>query len=579
MPSELAPQADRWTAAQKRAQYGAIARLRWRILINGFRRKGSTGDIIALVITFPLFAVMGLGASFAGGYLAYDFVHEGEVGYIAGLLWGTFLICQFLNMNMGQPGTTFDPTQLIRFPLRARSYVLIKLFFGILSPANVVVAILSVAIAIGMALAQPALWLYAVVAMALFAVTNAVFTRMVFAWVDRWLSTRRARELFTAIIFMASMGFQYVNVNYNPAYGHRHNHSHTRNISPERVVAAEKMYDRVKPVLNLFPPGLIGHAMEKADAKDTMGFIGYTSNCLLFAIVFFAIFALRTKTEFRGEVFSDQANAVKAEPAGKTAPASAILRGGSAAEAERPRALQVSPSVAAVFAKEILSMRRNSGLFYSLVAPIVVVLILAGRMASGNNSAYVFPAALAYSLLGVAPLAFNSFGLEGAGCQFYFMAPVRMRDVFLAKNLINFLLAYVEAGAVLVVVTYMGAKPSATMLVSGLLWAAATLMITITFGNRRSVSTPKKIDLGRTSSKQASPLSALLSIGTVALSAAAAAGMLALAVFFDRLWMLPIGMAVLCLVAFVVYVRGLTSIERYMLAHREEMFAELCKGQ
>ena len=54
------------------------------------------------------------------------------------MLWGTFAFCQLLNINLGQPGSTFDPTQLIRFPLRLRNYVLIRLCFGLLTPANVI---------------------------------------------------------------------------------------------------------------------------------------------------------------------------------------------------------------------------------------------------------------------------------------------------------------------------------------------------------------------------------------------------------------------------------------------------------
>jgi len=33
-----------WTAAQTRAQYGAISRLRWRIFVNQFKKKGGAGE-------------------------------------------------------------------------------------------------------------------------------------------------------------------------------------------------------------------------------------------------------------------------------------------------------------------------------------------------------------------------------------------------------------------------------------------------------------------------------------------------------------------------------------------------------
>ncbi|MES2393625.1 MAG: hypothetical protein V4555_18450 [Acidobacteriota bacterium] len=579
MANELSPASEAWSGKQVRAQLLAIAWLRWRILLNGFRRKGSVGDVVALAITVPIFALMGLAVAVGAGGAAWYYTSSGQLERVTWVLWGTFALCQFLNINVGQPGTKFDPTQLIRFPLRARSYVFVRLFFGILSPANIMVALMSLAIGVGVSVALPSLWAYAMLAMVVFAATNAIFTRMVFAWVDRWLSTRRAREIFTAVIFAGSMGIQWLNVTFNLSGKHHH---HAQKISPEHMAMLLNVYHQALPWLNLLPPGLMGNGLVAAHSGNPMAYVGDIADCLLFALVFFAIFALRTQTEYRGEVFSDQANGVKdaTERTGRVNTNSAILPAQMTMGGTEVRRLGVPPTIAAVFAKEILTVRRNSGVFYALVAPVLLVLFMTmTRLASADNASYVFPGALAYSLIGVVPLAFNSFGLEGAGSQFYFMAPVRLRDVFIAKNMINILLAYVEAGAVLVVVTLVGKKPTAAMLVASILWAAATLMITLTFGNRRSVAGPKKIDLGRTSSKQASPLSALLSIGLVILSAAAGAGMLLVAQYLKEMWLAPIGMVGYCALAAVVYWRGLASIERYTLEHREDMFQELCKGK
>ena len=41
-----------WTAAQTRAQFAAIARLRWRMTVNSFRRKGGAGELS--LILFPI---------------------------------------------------------------------------------------------------------------------------------------------------------------------------------------------------------------------------------------------------------------------------------------------------------------------------------------------------------------------------------------------------------------------------------------------------------------------------------------------------------------------------------------------
>ncbi|SEG69431.1 ABC-2 type transport system permease protein [Bryocella elongata] len=579
-----------WTLRQSRAQYTAVAWLRWRVFVNSFRRKGSTADLIAILVAAPIFGLIALAVAGVTGYSAYAFTSDFELNRIAWLLWGTFILCQLLNINIGQPGTVFDPTQLIRFPLRARNYIILRLFFGILSPANVMVAILSLAIAIGMTVAEPWLWAYAFVAMAVFAITNAIFTRMVFAWIDRWLATRRAREVFTAIIFTLSLVGQWVNVRFNPAYNHHHV-QHGRIITQQRFNAMSHAYQHVKPLVNFLPPGLTGDAMISAAAHRPVWYLGYVVGCGVFGFFFFAVFAMRTRTEFRGEVFSDVANAVSLpvkmahsstaarEPATRFDSPAEIASTNALFSDHGKGALRLSPVVLAVFGKELLAIRRNTGVFYALIAPVVMVFLFAGRLAtrSSPNSIYIFPASLAYALVGIVPLAFNSFGLEGPGAQFYFLAPVRLRDIFLAKNLVNFLLAYAETAAVLAIVTYLTGLPTLNILVSSLLWAVGTLLITTTIGNRRSVTAPKKIDPGRTSSKQASPASAFLGMGLLLLLAGFGMGILTLARHFDMLAVLPLAMLVFMLASASIYVTSLRSVGRFTLAHRDELFEELCK--
>jgi ABC-2 type transport system permease protein len=232
-------------------------------------------------------------------------------------------------------------------------------------------------------------------------------------------------------------------------------------------------------------------------------------------------------------------------------------------------------------AKDVLAIRRNTGLFMSVIAPIFFVLLFAGRLgtkAAGSSfSVYVFPAALAYTLMGIAPLAYNSFGLEGAGAQFYFMAPVSMRDVFLAKNLLNFILAAIEGTVVLVIVTLSTGMPTLQITVATFLWAIATLLLNTSIGNRRSITAPKKVDLGRAAAKQASPLSALISLGILIVCGATGASLLILASLHSVLWTLPPLMGILAAASLIFYRRDLTRLDAFALAHRDELFEELCK--
>lgn len=565
------PLPERWNSSQTRAQYSAIAWLRWRMWVNGLRRKGSAGELVARIITVPIAIAFFLAPTLGAGVGAWYFASQGQLQHVSFILWGVFAISQLMNINLGQPGTTFDPTQLIRFPMRLASYVSIRLFFGLLAPANIVAVCMSLAVATGVSIALPSLWPWALLALVIFAATNVLFTRMVFAWVDRWLSTRRAREIFTALIFAISLGFQYVNVKFNPAY----NHHHAGKVSPAHVEATLRLYRHIKPWLALLPPGLTSKAVVASHA----GYLGEAllsiAGCAAFGAVFLGVFALRMRAEFHGEGLSDAANAV-AKTAGR--PSGAVSVSVPVASSPvRSNTFGMSPAVSAVLGKEFLYLRRNTGLFYSLVAPIVMVLLFAGRLAARSSGAWVFPAALAYTLMGLAPLAYNSFGLEGAGTQFFFMAPVRLRDVFLAKNLMSFMLGVVDVAVVFAIITYIAKPPSSQMLLTALLWALGTLLINTTVGNLRSVAAPKKINLTRMANKQASPLSALMSVGLLIAAAGLGAFVLLAAGWFQLHWILVPVMLGYAVAGLLVYLAGLRSIDHYALDRREQMFEELCK--
>ncbi len=265
-----------------------------------------------MVLLSVLLLGMVLGFVVGAGFAAYFFVAKGHLAWITWLLWGIFVLCQLLNIQLGQPTTTFDPTQLIRFPLKVETYVGIRLFFGMLTPANVAGTLTSLAVAVGIGLAAPGLWVYALVAMGVFAATNVLFSRMIFAWVERWLSTRRAREVFTAIIFVGSLGIQWANFTFNPAYNHNHR-THAYDVSQQKFGFVGPLIVRAEPWLKPLPPELAETSLTKAKEGSAGGFAGYTVAATLWAGLFLLVFALRMRTEFRGENLSDAASAVAAE--------------------------------------------------------------------------------------------------------------------------------------------------------------------------------------------------------------------------------------------------------------------------
>ena len=575
-----------WTAGQTRAQFAAIAWLRWRILWNSFRRKGGAAEMVGVVLLALLFLGMVFGFVVGSGVGAYFMVVKGHLTWIVGLLWGIFVLCQLLNIQLGQPTTTFDPTQLIRFPMKVETYVGIRLFFGLLTPANVAGTLTSLAVAVGIGLAKPGLWLYALITMAVFAATNVLFSRMIFAWVDRWLSTRRAREVFTAIIFAGSLGIQWANFTFNPAYNHDHR-THAYAVSQQKFGFVGQLVVRVRPWLNPLPPELASTSLVKAKQASIGGFAGYTLAAALWAGLFLLVFALRMRTEFRGENLSDSAGAgtreattakvVRVSGSAAVAPVGVVSQSGEFAVASRARVWAV---IETVLGKEILYVRRNTGILYGLVMPIFLVLIFAGKFAAraGESSIWVFPAAVAYTLLAICPLSYNSLGLEATGAQLYFIAPVRMRDILLAKNLLGSLMALAEIALIFVIISYMSGVPSLQTAVAAVFWAVGTLAVNMIFGNQRSITSPKRVDPQKTMRRQASQVSALIAMAVMMVSSGVAAGVFFLCFRMHSMWALVPVFAAFAAVGVWLYLQSLKTIDRFALDHREELLLELCKA-
>ena len=560
-----------WTKDQTRAQFRAIADLRWRIFINSLRRKGGKSELVGTIIMIPLFLTIIIGPALGVGFLAGWFVHKGDFQYLVILLWAIFLLSQLTSIQLGQAGTTFDPTQLIRFPLNFRGYAAIRVFFGLLSPANAVSTLMSLTMAIGITVVEPRIWLYAFVTMGVYAVANIFFTRMLFIWVDRWMSTRRAREVFTALIFTFGMSVQYLNFTFNL---NRHN-GHLSPANAARLAAATHFYHRSEPFLALLPPGLTSNSIFAAHAGHPATFAAEVLGVLAFAVLFFVIFATRLYKEFRGENLSDVANAVAKTPAKKHTAPTAATATIVPAPATASSSLHFSPpsTVAAVLGKEFLTLRRNTGIFYALVAPLIMVVLFANLKAGRVSADVLFASAVAYTLMGVAPLCYNSLGLEAAGIQFFFLAPGRMRDVFIAKNLMTAGLAVVEIVAVLCAITLIGKPPSATVVIAAVLWATFTMFISLAIGNHRSVTSPKKIDVAKAgmARNQTSQLSAFISIGIMLVAGGVGAGIYAAAHFLHKPWMMTPAALVLAVIGFFVYRYSLGTLDQLLDDHRDTL--------
>jgi len=563
-----------WTVAQSRAQFSALAQLRWCIFRNAFRRKGGAGELAARIIFFPILGLVAFFPILGCGFGAFYLVSSNHLALLPALTWGIFLLWQLVSINIAQPGLSFDINTIIRFPLSFPRYLTARLFFGLLSAANVIGTLALVAADIGIGVARPSLLPWATLLLATYALANIVFTRMVFAWVDRWLSTRRARELFTAFILFASLGFQYLNVTLNPGLQNGHHHR-----TSSHLPLLLKLFHGIKPVAVLLPPGLTASSIASFSQGRFLLAIASLLGLIAFGSLFFSIYAWRMKREFRGENLSEL---TKQPPPPKTI---------SVASATHPVLAQptailaptstfgLSPTIAACLQKEFIYLRRNTNQLYGFVAPIFMVFLFASRMSvSGRFGNLLFPAAVAYSILGVSILSYNCLGMDGSGIQLYFLAPTRLRDVFLAKNLIGFLLSLIEFVLIFAVITFIAHPPSPVIALATLCWLVFAALTNGAVGNLRSLMSPKKIDLSKISRKQTSQLSALIALGMVAGCFAIGFGVVVLTSHLHRPWlMIPIFLA-LAVSGLIFYIQVLDRLDAIALNHREDLSEELCKA-
>jgi ABC-2 type transport system permease protein len=206
------------------AQLLAVAWLRWRIFVNGMFRKRPRGNrqIVGLVfvallrlIVWPILALVVIGPVAASGFLAWTAIAEGHSQSLASLLLGIALLWQFVSVNglsIAATVPSFDPASLVRFPLRFGRYFVLRSLLGLMTPSTIVGCLALLAAAVGIGIAKASLALPALVVLALYALMNIYLTRMIGAWMERWLANRRFREIFSMLMALFAVSIQFLNL-------------------------------------------------------------------------------------------------------------------------------------------------------------------------------------------------------------------------------------------------------------------------------------------------------------------------------------------------------------------------------
>jgi ABC-2 type transport system permease protein len=543
-----------------RGQFSAIARVRWQLFVNSLRTARGRMEVAARGFMFFGFGMGAIVGCIGLGLTAWYFVSSGGVNWLPVLLWPVFLFWQLFPVMASAFTENVDSSNLLRFPLTFPTYFLIRIAYGSLDPSTLMGSFWLLGISIGIACASPPLFVVAVPVLLLFAIFNILLARMFFTWVERWLAQRRTREILGVFFLFMVIGFQSI----GPLVRHFGNRSRP---------AVSRVVVQALPIERLLPPGLTGVTIAHSLRGEYRLALGSFALLCAYTLAVLWLLNLRLRAQFRGENLSEAAARTAAPAAKQPVRLGWNIPG-------------VSGAVAAVLEKEIRYLSRSGPTLFTLVMPVVILLIFrysSGKTDSaggllGHASDLAFPVGAAYTLLILTNLVYNSFGADVAGIQFYFVSPVRFREILLGKNLTHSLVLAVEMVLVWAGASLMYRPPPWDILLASLTGVFFALIVNLTVGNLLSIYTPRKVDLAALGRQRASQVTALVSLGIQA----AVLGLCALAILvaraYQRIWLAAIVFVALAAIAIVIYFLVLRRIDSIVLQRREAMIAELCRA-
>lgn len=558
-------------------QIQLIARLRWMLFKNSLRNIKGRLEALSSAILWLMMSGLVFGGGIFFGIATYYLVHSNHTSWIAGLLWIVFVFWQLYPIFAASAGAQFDFANLLRFPLRFSSFFILSLIYGLFDPGAVSSIVWLFAMWIGLVLARPALFLWGFIVLVCFAALNLFFSRMIFAWVEKWLARRRTREVLGFIFVLGILSLQLI----NPAVQHFH-HSHTH-LRSDWIM-------RLLPVANALPAGVAGTALQSALAGTFTPAAYSLMFVLLYAAVFLWFLRIRLAAQFHGENLSEaraplQVTPVRVTPSHRAHPTAA--RDAKSA-ALRVRIPGLSGAASAIVEKELRYLVRNPIMLLNLIIPIFLVAVL---VLTPHNSArsrpdffqrlpeMIFPIVGAYILLFQVNWVFNSFAFEGTGIQFLILAPVRFRDILVGKNVFIGLVSVFEAVLTLVAVSLIFVPPPLIIVAAtfaGLLYGT---LANFALGNILSVCYPRRLEFGAMRQKRQAGITVAVALVTQAVLIGIGAIVFAAALHFHRLGFAILIFLILSLITFTAYRISLSHIDRIALDHRETLTAELCRQE
>jgi ABC-2 type transport system permease protein len=546
----------------RRAQLAAIAWLRWRLFLNSLRSTRGTLELLSRIVVSFAFAIGGVGGAIGMGFAAYLAISAGKPELLALPLWFVFIFWQVFPVMAMAFTNNPDSSDLLRFPLSYGSYFLVRLAYGAVDPATALGSLWSFGIFVGVGCAKPELLPWAFLVLLAFAAFNLLLMQMIFAWVERWLAQRRTREIMGILFVLLMLSFQLI----GPLMRHFEGRSR-----PD----VKRYVDVLTPVQGMLPPGLAADAIAQALYPHLM--TAFSSLALLCAFVLGIGYCLhvRLRAQYRGENLSEVAAA-------------------SVVPQEKDRSLRLgwnlpgfAAPVAAVFEKEIRYILRSGPMLLNLIMPLFVLVVFRfGAMNSARHSGLffsrapdiAFPAAVGYTLLMLTNLAYNNFGGDVGGIQFFYASPVSFRDIVLAKNLTHASILAIEIVVAWIAVSFLYGPPALDVAVASLASLLFAAPINFAAGNLLSIYAPKKLDYSSFGRQRASQTTVLISLGVQIFVVGVGVSVFWIAKSYGNFWIATLILLVLAGISLSAYAMILNRMDGLALERREVLVAELCRA-
>jgi ABC-2 type transport system permease protein len=538
----------------KQEQLRLVGWLRWRIFVNSLRTQRGKVDLISRVVLSVgiVFVVLGIGPLLGVG--SWYAISHGKSIILSAEIWFVFLVWLLVPLVVTGFGAESDPGSLLRFPLRYSTFVLLAFAHGILEPVAVAALYWLLAMLGGIAIASPGALLWAFPGLAALALFNLLLNRVIFAWLSRWMAQRRTREILGALFILVMFSFQLI----GPLTGRYRNR-------------ALPMVTLIVPTGRFLPPGMAAAAIVAGRAGrggsasvELAGLLGYSA-------VLGWLLSIRLGAEYRGENLSEARRESSAERT--------TLRTGW-------NVAGLSPTVAALFEKDLRYLIRNSTAYFNLLAPLFIVVVMS--LSHGGShanvpvfmrvSSFFFPMSVLYVMLILVGLAYNNLGYDGSGLPMLLVAPIRFRDVLVAKNLLHTLVVLAEIIAVSVLGWFLvGPTPPEVVCVT-LAGALFMLLANLAAGNLVSLYFPRKLNFGQIKRQQGSGTAVAASAGTQLLIGVLITGAYFVSRWAGNLAWCGVALLVLAAAAWVAYLRVLDLASDIAWKRREVLMSELTRA-